>query len=197
VRPQTKSGGPEWAAALPSIKVVPPVLRVSGVVAVESAFGHAGRGAVCIWSNPQGSPPRRQALGTVEVGHLRDVAPLWTLGCQRDAGTDADQFRQGTPPKRRLLAAFGAQHSSSRVVIGPTRRRARTRRDPGAGRRAVDRIAAIPQAITRTTPATEGGTTVSQNRKRTRPLGLTLVPERRHPDHRRRRRKDRRDNLGR
>jgi hypothetical protein len=36
--------------------------------------------------------------------------------------------------------------------------------------------------MTRTTPAADGGTTVSQDRKRTRPLGLTLAPERRHPD---------------
>lgn len=39
-----------------------------------------------------------------------------------------------------------------------------------------NRIAAIPQAMTRTTPAAGGGTTVSQGGKLKQPLGLTLAP---------------------
>jgi hypothetical protein len=39
-----------------------------------------------------------------------------------------------------------------------------------------NRIAAIPQALTRTTPAADGGTTVSVGGKLIQPLGLTLAP---------------------
>ena len=39
-----------------------------------------------------------------------------------------------------------------------------------------NRIAAIPQAMTRTTPAAGGGTTVSRGGKLNQPLGLTLAP---------------------
>jgi hypothetical protein len=39
-----------------------------------------------------------------------------------------------------------------------------------------NRIAAIPQAMTRTTPAADGGTTVSVGGKLIQPLGLTLAP---------------------
>jgi sugar lactone lactonase YvrE len=39
-----------------------------------------------------------------------------------------------------------------------------------------NRIAAIPQAMTRTTPAPDGGTTVSMGGKLIQPLGLTLAP---------------------
>ena len=39
-----------------------------------------------------------------------------------------------------------------------------------------NRIAAIPQALTRTTPAPDGGTTVSAGGKLIQPLGLTLAP---------------------
>ena len=39
-----------------------------------------------------------------------------------------------------------------------------------------NRIAAIPQALTRTTPARDGGTTVSAGGKLIQPLGLTLAP---------------------
>jgi hypothetical protein len=39
-----------------------------------------------------------------------------------------------------------------------------------------NRIAAIPQALTRTTPARGGGTTVSAGGKLSQPLGLTLAP---------------------
>jgi sugar lactone lactonase YvrE len=39
-----------------------------------------------------------------------------------------------------------------------------------------NRIAAIPDAMTRTTPAPRGGTTVSAGGKLKQPLGLTLAP---------------------
>jgi DNA-binding beta-propeller fold protein YncE len=39
-----------------------------------------------------------------------------------------------------------------------------------------NRIAAIPQALTRTTPAADGGTTVSVGGKLIQPLGLILAP---------------------
>ena len=39
-----------------------------------------------------------------------------------------------------------------------------------------NRIAAVPQAMTRTTPAADGGTTVSQGGKLKQPLGLALAP---------------------
>jgi hypothetical protein len=39
-----------------------------------------------------------------------------------------------------------------------------------------NRIAAIPQALTRTSPAADGGTTVSVGGKLIQPLGLTLAP---------------------
>jgi sugar lactone lactonase YvrE len=39
-----------------------------------------------------------------------------------------------------------------------------------------NRIAAIPQAMTRTTPAADGGATVSAGGKLIQPLGLTLAP---------------------
>jgi plastocyanin len=39
-----------------------------------------------------------------------------------------------------------------------------------------NRISAIPQAMTRTTPAPDGGTTVSQGQHLKQPLGLTLAP---------------------
>jgi hypothetical protein len=39
-----------------------------------------------------------------------------------------------------------------------------------------NRIAAIPQALTRTTPASDGGTTVSMGGKLIQPLGLALAP---------------------
>jgi hypothetical protein len=39
-----------------------------------------------------------------------------------------------------------------------------------------NRIAAIPQALTRTTPVSDGGTTVTEGGKLIQPLGLTLAP---------------------
>ena len=39
-----------------------------------------------------------------------------------------------------------------------------------------NRISAVPQALTRTTPAPDGGTTVSQGKDLKQPLGLTLAP---------------------
>jgi hypothetical protein len=39
-----------------------------------------------------------------------------------------------------------------------------------------NRIAAIPQAMTRTTPAVDGGTTISEGRHLKQPLGLALAP---------------------
>jgi sugar lactone lactonase YvrE len=39
-----------------------------------------------------------------------------------------------------------------------------------------NRIAAVPQALTRTTPAADGGTTVTSGGKLKQPLGLTLAP---------------------
>jgi DNA-binding beta-propeller fold protein YncE len=39
-----------------------------------------------------------------------------------------------------------------------------------------NRISAVPQALTRTTPAPDGGGTVSQGKKLKQPLGLTLAP---------------------
>jgi sugar lactone lactonase YvrE len=39
-----------------------------------------------------------------------------------------------------------------------------------------NRISAVPQALTRTTPAADGGSTVSQGQDLKQPLGLTLAP---------------------
>jgi DNA-binding beta-propeller fold protein YncE len=39
-----------------------------------------------------------------------------------------------------------------------------------------NRIAAIPQAMTRTTPAPDGGATISEGRHLKQPLGLALAP---------------------
>ena len=62
------------------------------------------------------------------------------------------------------------------LVIGPTGVALASNGTPYLADTLDNRIAAIPQALTRTTPAADGGTTVSVGGKLIQPLGLILAP---------------------
>jgi hypothetical protein len=90
------------------------------------------------------------------------------------------QTEAGQPPKvleERVIAnKIPWRDDPAALVIGPTGVALAEDGTLYVADTLSNRIAAIPQALTRTTPATDGGSTVSQGGLLKQPLGLTLAP---------------------